>query len=128
MNAFKLENPVINDYFLKLNEGDFEAASDLFSTEGCLYPPFGKQVCGRIAIAQYLKSEAKDIKALPKTCTVQSIGNDNTQYQVTGSVKTRFFTVNVGWSIQLNATKEIVSVEVKLLAELQDLLTLKRAS
>ena len=46
-------------------------------------------------------------------------------YQVMGYVKTSFFTVNVGWSIQLNSKQEIVSVEVKLLAELQELLRLK---
>ncbi len=127
MNSLHSQEPAIDDYFSNLNEGNFEAVSNLFSIEGCLYPPFEKEICGRVAIAQYLKSEAKDIKALPQKCTVQSIRDENTQYQVTGYVKTSFFTVNVGWSIQLNVTKEIVSVHVKLLAELQDLLALKRA-
>jgi hypothetical protein len=127
MNTLHSQEPAIHDYFSKLNEGNFEAVSNLFSIEGCLYPPFEKEICGRVAIAQYLKSGAKDIQALPQKCTVQSICNENTQYQVTGYVKTSFFTVNVGWSIQLNATKKIVSVHVKLLAELPDLLALKRA-
>ena len=128
INTLNIQEPVINNYFSKLNEGNFEAVSNLFSIEGCLYPPFEKEICGRAAIAQYLKSEAKEIKALPKTFKIQSICDKNTQYQVTGYVKTSFFTVNVRWSIQLNATKEIVSAKVKLLAELQDLVALKQAS
>jgi hypothetical protein len=79
-----------------------------------------------VAIAQYLKTEAKDIKAFPQVCIVQPTSDESIQYHVTGYVQTIFFKVNVGWSIQINAAKEIVSVYIKLLAELQDLLVLKR--
>jgi hypothetical protein len=45
-----------------------------------------------------------------------------TQYQVQGKVKTNQFTVNVNWLIQLNSIKEIILVEVKLVASLVELL------
>ena len=126
MNTFNVQDLVINDYFSKLNEGDFKAVSNLFSVEGCLQPPFEKEICGRVAIAQYLKTEANDIKAFPKAYIVQSSCDESIQYQVKGYVQTKFFKVNVAWSIHINAAKEIVSVYIKLLAELQDLLVLKR--
>ena len=66
IGTLNILEPAINNYFSKLNEGNYEAVSNLFSIEGCLYPPFEKEICGRAAIAQYLKSEAKDIQALPK--------------------------------------------------------------
>lgn len=125
MHIFCTPDAVIENYFLSLNKKDFEAVSQLFSIEGSLCPPFEKEVSGRAAIAQYLRSEAKDIKAFPKTCVMEYIVDDIAQYKVFGYVATSFFKVNVSWSIQLNAIKEIVCIQVKLLAELQDLLALK---
>ena len=49
------------------------------------------------------------------------------RYQIQGRVETAWFAVNVSWSIELNAVKEIMFVEVKLLATLPDLLRLKHS-
>jgi len=118
---------VIYEYFTRLNSGEFTAVSELFSVQGQLYPPFEKAIYGREAIDRYLQTEAREIESFPKSGTVQFDKDGYAFYQIIGTVKTNFFTVNVGWSIELNADKEIVVVEVKLLAELQDLLMLKRA-
>ena len=127
-----LHQQIINSYFSHLNDRNFAEVANLFSLQGSLYPPFEKGICGRAAIRRYLEAEAIGIQAFPQSINVQSnpagyIFNEDSQisYQVMGYVKTSFFTVNVGWSIQLNSEQEIVSVEVKLLADLQELLRLK---
>ena len=127
-----LHQQIINSYFSHLNDHNFEEVANLFSLQGHLYPPFEKGICGRAAIRQYLEKEAIGLQAFPQSINVQPnstgyISNEDSQiyYQIIGYVKTSFFTVNVGWSIQLNSEQEIVSVEVKLLAELQELLGLK---
>ena len=127
-----IHQQIINSYFSHLNDRNFEEVASLFSPQGYLYPPFEKGICGRAAIHQYLEIEATGIQAFPKSINVQSnpadyIFNEDSRisYQVAGYVKTSFFTVNVGWSIQLNSEQEIVSVEVKLLADLQELLGLE---
>ena len=127
-----IHQQIINSYFSDLNDRNFEEVANLFSLQGCLYPPFEKGICGRAAIRRYLEAEATGIQAFPQSINVQSdptgyIFNEDSRisYQVMGYVKTSFFTVNVGWSIQLNSKQEIVSVEVKILADLQELLGLK---
>jgi hypothetical protein len=112
---------VIDEYFLRLNKGDFAVVAELFSLQGLLCPPFEKTICGRDAIASYLESEAKGMTSLPKSGTARSGGNGDVLYQIEGNVKTSFFTVNVRWSIHLNSQKEITFLEVKLLNKLQDL-------
>ena len=123
---------IINSYFSYLNDRNFAEVANLFSSQGSLHPPFEKEICGRAAIRRYLEAEAIGIQSFPQSINVQSnpagcIFDEDSQisYQVMGYVKTSFFTVNVGWSIQLNNKQEIVSVEVKLLADLQELLGLK---
>jgi hypothetical protein len=116
----------VYEYYLRLNSGDFVGVAQLFSENGFLHPPFEKAIFGREAIAQYLQSEAKAIEAYPKSGTLQELDNGSNLYQIQGYVKTSYFTINVGWKMRLNADKEITSVEIKLLAELQDLLALKR--
>ena len=127
-----LHQQIINSYFSHLNDRNFEEVANLFSSQGSLYPPFETGICGRAAIHRYLEAEAIGIQAFSQSTNVQSnpagyIFNEDSQisYQVMGYVKTSFFTVNVGWSIQLNNKQEIVSVEVKLLADLQELLGLR---
>ena len=127
-----LHQQIINSYFSHLNDRNFAEVANLFSLQGSLHPPFEKGICGRAAICQYLEAEAIGIQAFPQSINVQSnlasyISQEDSQitYQVMGYVKASFFTVNVGWSIQLNSEREIVSVEVKLLADLQELLGLK---
>jgi hypothetical protein len=126
VNIKHIQEPIIYDYFSRLNASSFEEVSNLFSVQGCLYPPFEQGICGRAAIYRYLQAEAIGVQAFPYSGTVQSGGEGVTIYQIAGNVKTSLFSVNVRWSIELNADREIVSVVVKLLAELQELLSLKR--
>jgi hypothetical protein len=129
-----LQVPTIHQYFSSLNQLDFEAVANLFTTEGLLYPPFDRGISGRAEIYRYLQAEARDIQAFPESSTVRFRKSDlpalaeagSTVYRILGKVKTSYFTVNVGWSIEVTPDDEILSVRVKLLAELQDLLTLKR--
>ena len=123
---------IINSYFSHLNYRNFAEVANLFSLQGSLSPPFEKGICGRAAIRRYLEAEAIGIQAFPQSINMQSnpagyVFNEDSQirYQVVGYVKASFFTVNVGWSIQLNSKQEITSVEVKLLADLQELIGLK---
>jgi hypothetical protein len=128
-NLMVIENiiePNIYEYYLRLNSGDSVGVAQLFSKDGLLHPPFEKVIFGREAIAQYLESEAKSIEAFPKIGTVQPMDDGSHLYQISGYVKASYFTVNVGWGVRLNSNKQIASVGIKLLAELQDLLALRR--
>jgi Nuclear transport factor 2 (NTF2) domain len=125
-----IDEPVIDRYFERLNNGEFMAIAELFAEQGCLNPPFDKQVQGREAIAQYLEKEAIDIRFFPEYGEITTLDiappledSDRTQYQIQGKVEMNWFTVNISWSIQLNAAKEIALVDVKLLATLDDLLS-----
>jgi hypothetical protein len=129
-----IHEPVIYEYFASLNNGEFIATAELFAEQGCLIPPFDKQLQGREAIAQYLAKEAIGIRFLPErgeiVTSVDSAANleddDRTQYQIQGKVEINWFTVNISWSIDLNAAKEIMLAEVKLLTSLEDLLSFSR--
>ena len=118
--------PVIYEYFLRLNSGDFIGVSKLFSKNGSLHPPFERKLWGREAIAQYLQAEAKGLQAYPKLGNLIYKSDRSNTYEIQGYVKTSFFTVNVCWIIELDDNQEIISIELKLLAQLQDLLALKR--
>ena len=115
-----IDEPVIYTYFERLNNGKFIATSKLFAEQGCLNPPFDNQIQGRGAIAQYLEKEAKGIRFCPEYGEVIAIDSNRTQYQIQGKVEINWFTVNISWSIDLNAAKEIMLVEVKLLTSLED--------
>ncbi len=121
-----IDELTIYEYFAKLNNNQFIATSELFAEQGCLNPPFEKTVYGRNAIAQYLEKEAKGIEFCP--AYGEMILNDSTftQYQIQGKIKTNQFTVNVNWLIQLNSIKEIILVEVKLVASLVELLNFSK--
>ena len=121
-----IDEPVIYAYFERLNNGKFIATSKLFAEQGCLNPPFDNQIQGRGAIAQYLEKEAKGIRFCPEYGEVIAIDSNRTQYQIQGKVEMNWFTVNISWSIDLNAATEIMLVDVKLLASLDDLLSFSR--
>jgi hypothetical protein len=134
INIQGIDEPVIYEYFASLNNGKFMATAGLFAEQGCLNPPFDKQLQGRAAIAQYLEQEAKGIRFFPECgeiltnlVTAAPLENcDRTQYQIQGKVEINWFTVNISWSIELNAAREIVLVDVKLLTSLSDLLSFSR--
>jgi hypothetical protein len=129
-----IHESVIYEYFVRLNNGEFTATAELFGKQGCLNPPFDNQIQGIDAIALYLGKEAKGIKFMPErgkiVTNVDAEYNlehgDRTQYQIRGKVEVNWFTVNIIWLIQINAAKEIILVEVKLLTSLEDLLSFNR--
>lgn len=121
-----IDESSISQYFTHLNNNEFIAISELFSEQGCLNPPFEKTVQGRNAIAQYLEEEAKMIEFYPEYGEIILSDSAFTQYQIKGKVKTHQFTVNINWLIQLNSTKEITLVEVKLVASLIELLNFSK--
>jgi hypothetical protein len=118
-------HPTISAYFESFNQADFQATAALFAVDGQLLPPFETPISGREAIAAYLEREAKGMKAVPQTIE-EGLVSDDTNIQVTGQVQTPLFGVNVNWQFLLNSQSEILSVKIKLLAALRDLLHLKR--
>ena len=133
LNIDGIYENTIYKYFMRLNNGEFMETAQLFAEQGCLNPPFEKSIAGREAIARYLEKEAKGMnfcpergEILPKAGVSALLENsERTQYQIQGKVKTNFFTVNVSWSIELNAANEIMTVDVKLLASINELLSFR---
>jgi hypothetical protein len=121
-----IHEPVIYEYFARLNNGEFAATAELFAEQGCLNPPFDNQLQGRDAIAQYLAEQAQGIIFVPESGEILISDTSHTQYQIQGKVELNWFTVNISWSIDLNADQEIMLVDVKLLASLDDLLSFSR--
>lgn len=128
---FPLSNPegasaTVEQYFALLNAGRFDGAAALFAPEGILYPPFDAGIVGPGAIADYLKAEAKGMQLQPRRVICESLPTGEMQFQVNGKVQTPLFGVNVAWYFVVNSRNEILSVGVKLLAALEELLHLKR--
>ncbi len=121
-----IDEPVIYEYFARLNNGEFSATAELFSAQGCLNPPFDNQLQGRESIAQYLAAQAIGIIFAPEDGKILISDANHTQYQIQGKVELNWFTVNISWSIELNAAKEIVLVDVQILTSLDDLLSFSR--
>ena len=121
----RINEPVVHDYFVRLNQSDFIATAALFSEQGGLKPPFEGIITGRSAIAEYLEKEALGMKIFPTHMKTTMNDQSYTQYQVQGKVKTNYFTLNASWLINLNTVKEITLVEIKLLENLSDLLAFK---
>jgi hypothetical protein len=119
------QEPVIQDYFAKLNQGNFTGVSQLFAERGSLDAPFQSRICGREAIDDYLQVEARKMTAIPQHGAIEWQPDGSSKHQLIGQVRMAVFTVNVGWTIELNADKEITSVSIKLLAELQELLRMR---
>jgi hypothetical protein len=123
-----LSEPAIQAYFETLNAGNFQATANLFAAEGQLLPPFESPIVGRDAILAYLETEARGVTAMPQAEIKkdQAPASDQISIAVVGKVQTALFIVNVEWLFLLNSQAEILSVKIKLLASLQDLLNLKR--
>ncbi len=124
----------IRRYFETANAGEFEKTAALFASNGELVPPFEKPVVGRDAIAHYLTTEATGMEFTPlkyeqgEADNLEDETNPSDPFHrslVRGKVKTAVFTVNVAWEFALNEDQEIISVRVKLLAKLNELLRLK---
>jgi hypothetical protein len=117
-----IQEPTILAYFSRLNSGKLAATAELFAEYGRLEPPFENPIEGREAIAKYLATEARGMKFCPESGVLLIEDDDLAQYHVQGKVQTNYFTINVSWLIQINVYKEILLVEVKLLAALEELL------
>ncbi|MGB3300523.1 MAG: nuclear transport factor 2 family protein [Phormidesmis sp.] len=118
----------IQSYFDALNQKDFFQAAALFSQQGQLIPPFEKPIEGREAIAHYLATEASEMTLMPISYKPQN-GPENADLQsfkVEGKVKHTLFVVNVAWQFDITTNNKIESVQIKLLASLQELLKVKR--
>lgn len=126
VNPTNLTEPVITRYFQTLNEGNFPETAKLFAVDGILQPPFESPVTGPEAIANYLQQEAREMKLSPLQETLEPTETGHIQAKIKGKVTTPLFTVNVAWVFVLNPQREIASVEVKLLASLEELVKFKR--
>jgi len=124
----------ISAYFATLNANQFSATAQLFVVDGQLLPPFESAIVGREAILAYLSAEANGLQAYPQTLKTEVLSAHETGLQVIGlqvigQVQTALFTINVSWQFVVTPAAEaaeIVSLKIKLLAPLKDLLHLKR--
>ncbi|KZL50876.1 MULTISPECIES: nuclear transport factor 2 family protein [Cyanophyceae] len=118
--------PTIRRYFETLNAGEFAATAALFADDGVMHPPFESGIVGQEAIAIYLQQEAENIQACPRQGIVETLENDQIQFQVTGKVQTSWCSVNVTWYFILNRQRQISNAKIKLLGSPQELLALRR--
>ncbi len=121
-----ISQPVLVRYFETFNGGEFAETAALFASEGILNAPFEEPIVGRDAIAAYLDAEARGMQLFPRKGRVEPSEDNQTQVEVKGHVQTPWFSVNVGWIFLLNAQQEILSVTVKLLASLEELVKIRR--
>lgn len=119
----EIDEKTVISYFSTLNGGDYGTTASLFAENGMLKPPFDKGIVGQENIVNYLEKEAKGMRLIPGYSVKTAEG-----CQVTGTVQTALFSVNVMWSFAINPAGEIDSVEVKLLAKLEDLLNIKETN
>jgi hypothetical protein len=123
-NALQAE-PIVERYFSSFNAGGFDTTAALFAADGALHPPFESAIVGTGAIAQYLKAEAEGMQAYPETLEVTQTSPNSRQILVKGRVKALVFKVNVAWTFEINETGHIRSAVIKLLASMQELLSLR---
>jgi len=118
--------PAVADYIATFNRGEFEATAALFTPQGVLQPPFETSVVGRDAIATYLHREAQGMHIEPRQFTTATLADHEHQVTVKGRVTALVFRVNAAWIFHLTADDKIAQVEVRLLASLQELLSLQQ--
>lgn len=119
------DEAVIAAYFQSFNAGDFETTASLFSKTGQLVAPFEDPLVGQEAIAAYLNSEAEGMIAYPKAIEMVPESPAHRRLVVRGQVSATVFKVNAAWIFDQNALGEFERVRVKLLASMQELLTLR---
>lgn len=124
----EITKPTIIDYFVTINQAEFVKTASLFADQGTLLAPFEKPIVGRAAIAAYLSKEAKGIKLSPqqRICETELETEPNCEtYKILGKVKTALFSVNVAWYFTLSQEDKLATVQIKLLASPQELLSLQ---
>ena len=116
------------DYFNNMNANDFEAAVDLFTTDGALQPPFHKPIGGYEAILAYMREECQGLKMMPEQGAVEPLEEGHTPIKVTGKVQTPWFGnsvgMNIAWRFLLDPEGKIFFVSIDLLASPKELLNL----
>ncbi|HEY9879685.1 MAG TPA: nuclear transport factor 2 family protein [Leptolyngbyaceae cyanobacterium] len=115
----------IQTYFTTFNQGDFAAAASLFTDEAEMHAPFEAPLVGQSAIQAYLEQEAAGMVANPQEVTCTELSSGLRRICVQGTAKALVFNVNVRWTFLLNPEDKIEQLEVKLLASLQELVTLR---
>ncbi|ASC71349.1 Ketosteroid isomerase [Halomicronema hongdechloris C2206] len=118
--------PAVAEYIDSFNQGEFDATAALFAPQGTLQPPFEESVVGRDAIATYLCREAQGMHIEPQQVAVEKLDAGHRQVTLKGRVTALVFKVNAAWIFHLTADNQIQRVEVRLLASLQELLSLQR--
>ena len=117
--------PTVERYFESFNAGDFETTATLFAVDGQLQPPFEDPITGAEAIAAYLKAEAAGMQAYPKAIELEPPHEQLRRVVIRGQVTAAVFKVNAAWIFDLNEANQIQWVRVKLLASMQELLSLR---
>lgn len=123
----ELGEPVVQAYFTSFNAANFAQAAGLFAETGRLLPPFEAPIVSPSSIAAYLDREAQGMQALPRQVTAQTFPAGNRQVNVVGQVQMPLFTVKVQWEFVIDRQDAILSLRIRLLAALKDLLHLKPA-
>jgi ketosteroid isomerase-like protein len=123
--ALLQQEPTIEHYFQTFNSGAFDQTAGLFAADGQMIAPFEEPIAGRDAITAYLNREAEGMKASPKELTEEETEGDRRQIVVRGQVQAKIFTVNAAWIFVLTPETEIEAVRIKLLASLQELVSLR---
>lgn len=117
--------PTLVAYFQSFNQGDFATTAALFSPQGELHAPFEEPIVGAEAIQAYLEQEAAAMKATPTVIGSLDLPGESRRIIVQGNVRALIFNVNVRWTFLLDGEERIEQVQVKLLASLQELITLR---
>ncbi len=121
-----MTQPTVLRYFETMNAGEFDATAALFAVDGSLKAPFESPFVGQDAIAAYLHKEAQGMKLETREGLVETLENEQTQVQVSGTVQTQWCGVNVSWLFLLNQQGKIAAATVKLLASPQELLNMQK--
>jgi Nuclear transport factor 2 (NTF2) domain len=119
-----ITKPTIINYFATVNQAEYIKTASLFADHGTMLAPFEKPIVGRAEIAAYLSKEAKGMKLLPQQGICETEANCET-YKILGKVKTTLFSVNVAWYFTFRQAEQIATVQIKLLASPQELLSLQ---
>lgn len=123
--AAEIREPTIWRYFQSINAGKYDMTAELLAPDAVLNAPFEEPIVGRETIAAYLTAEAEGMQLYPLEGVTHQLEDGKIEVFVTGKVDTPLFGVNVSWQFILNYRREIVLITVQLLADSNELLSLR---